>query len=95
MLKTFFVSALISLNAATGLSPLSGWTQFVMPFDSKVECEAFIIGNTLPLIMHMQSTIGKMLEEFHEFECMTEREAILANIGLGHEIPDPDGKVSI
>ena len=29
----FFVSAFISLSPATGVSPLDGWTQFIMPFD--------------------------------------------------------------
>ena len=84
----FFVSALITLNAATGLSPLQGWTQFIMPFDDKQHCESFIAGNTLPLIMQLQGVIGNMLAEFHEFQCLTEQEAIDANIALGHIIPD-------
>jgi hypothetical protein len=87
----FFVSALITLNAATGLSPLQGWTQFIMPFQNKEHCEAFAAGNTLPLIMQLQGTIGNMLSEFHEFRCMTEQESIDANIALGHTIPErPD-----
>ena len=84
----FFVSALITLNAATGLSPLQGWTQFIMPFDDKPQCESFIAGNTLPLIMQLQGVIGNMLAEFHEFQCLTEQEAIDANTALGHIIPD-------
>ena len=84
----FFVSALITLNAATGLSPLQGWTQFIMPFDDKEHCESFAASNTLPLIMQLQGVIGNMLGEFHEFKCLTEQEAIDANIALGHIIPD-------
>ena len=87
-ITAFFVSALITLNAATGLSPLQGWTQFIMPFDDKQHCESFIAGNTLPLIMQLQGVIGNMLAEFHEFQCLTEQEAIDANIALGHTIPD-------
>jgi hypothetical protein len=85
----FFVSALITLNAATGLSPLQGWTQFMMPFDDKQHCEAYTAVNSLPLIMMLQGTIGSMLAEFHEFRCMTEQELIDANIALGHEPPEP------
>ena len=87
-ITAFFVSALITLNAATGLSPLQGWTQFIMPFDDNPQCESFIAGNTLPLIMQLQGVIGNMLAEFHEFQCLTEQEAIDANIALGHTIPD-------
>ena len=85
----FFVSALITLNAATGLSPLQGWTQFMMPFDDKEHCVAYAAVNSLPLMIMLQGTIGKMLDEFHEFQCMTEQEAIDANIALGHEPPEP------
>ena len=81
----FFVSALITLKAATGLSPLEGWTQFVMPFETKKECEQFIAMNTLPLVMQLQHTVGNMLESFQEFECLTEKEAADRNIALGHE----------
>ena len=88
----FFVSALITLHAATGLSPLQGWTQFIMPFDSQEECEAFAVGNSLPLMMQLQGTIGTMLAEFHRFECLTEQEAIDMNIALGHEPPEPPKK---
>ena len=84
----FFVSALITLHAATGLSPLQGWTQFIMPFDSQEECEAFAAGNSLPLMMQLQGSIGNVLAEFHEFQCLTEQEARDANIALGHTIPD-------
>ena len=84
----FFVSALITLNAATGLSPLQGWTQFMMPFDEKEHCEAYTAVNSLPLIMMLQGTIGSMLSEFHEFQCMTEQEVYDANIALGHEPPE-------
>ncbi len=87
-ITAFFVSALITLNAATGLSPLQGWTQFIMPFDDKQQCESFIAGNTLPLIMQLQGSIGNVLAEFHEFQCLTEQEARDANIALGHTIPD-------
>ena len=83
----FFVSAFISLSPATGLSPLDGWTQFIMPFDSQEECEAFAAGNSLPLMMQLQGTIGAMLEEVHEFECLTEQEAIDKNVALGHAPP--------
>ena len=61
----FFVSAFISLSPATGLQPLDGWTQFIMPFDTKAECEDFVAMNTLPLMMQMQGSIGSMLETFH------------------------------
>ena len=88
----FFVSALITLHAATGLSPLQGWTQFIMPFDSQEECEAFAAGNSLPLMMQLQGTIGAMLEEVHEFECLTEQEAVDRYIALGHEPPEPAQK---
>jgi len=85
----FFVSALITLNAATGLSPLQGWTQFMMPFDDKEHCETYVVTNSLPLIMMLQGTIGNMLAEFHEFQCMTEKDVFDANIALGHEPPEP------
>ena len=83
----FFVSAFISLNPATGLQPLDGWTQFIMPFDTKAECEDFVAMNTLPLMMQMQGSIGSMLETFHRFECLTEQDAIDKNVALGHEPP--------
>ena len=88
----FFVSALITLNAATGLSPLQGWTQFMMPFDGKEHCEMYTAINSLPLLVMLQGTIGNMLDEFHEFRCMTEEELINANIALGHEPPEPAKK---
>ena len=87
-LAAFFVSAFITVKAATGLSPLQGWTQFIMPFDDKQQCESFIAGNTLPLIMQLQGSIGNVLAEFHELQCLTEQEARDANIALGHTIPD-------
>ena len=40
-LAAFFVSAFITVKAATGLRPLQGWTQFIMPFETKEECEHF------------------------------------------------------
>ena len=83
----FFVSAFISLNPATGLQPLDGWTQFIMPFDTKAECEDFVAMNTLPLMMQMQGSIGSMLETFHHFECLTEQDAIDKNVALGHTPP--------
>ena len=63
-------------------------SQISYVFDDKPQCESFIAGNTLPLIMQLQGAIGNMLAEFHEFQCLTEQEAIDANIALGHTIPD-------
>ena len=85
----FFVSALITLNAATGLSPLKGWTQFMKPFATAEHCEMYTAMNSLPLLVMLQGTIGKMMDEFHEFRCMTDQEVIDANIALGHEPPEP------
>ena len=93
-LAAFFVSAFITVKAATGLSPLQGWTQFIMPYETKEECEHFVHSNTLPLMMQLQANMGKYIEEFHEFQCLTEKEAIDKNVELGHQPPEePDKKI--
>tara|TARA_B100001750_G_C15516362_1_gene607529 strand:- start:1246 stop:1536 length:291 start_codon:yes stop_codon:yes gene_type:complete len=86
----FFVSALITLTVETGFEPRDGWTQFIMPFETKEECEEFTSVNSLPLMLQLQSSMGKIIEEFHRFECMTESEAVDANKALGHDVEDDD-----
>ena len=65
-----------------------------MPFETKEECEHFVHSNTLPLMMQLQANMGKYIEEFHEFQCLTEKEAIDKNVELGHQPPEePDKKI--
>lgn len=78
-MELFYVSFLVIISY---VGPPHGWMQFDQPFETKIECEAYIDNNWNNLQEALQERLT--FQEIKSLQCMTSKQVYDLNIALRH-----------